>query len=207
MAEGDNNKLEPGDPFATKGAGVLGCAVENLIEPSTNRFHYGILWKQLPDGDFLILESISKGLSIGRLSWYRGSDIEFYRVNCPADLRHQAPNGLIDWGRSRYDYLLILKIILGGIIGLLKILVKERKFRRLKASDFSYGVNSALICTEAVDVAYDSVGVNLIPIGVIPIPNAFKQAQIDNKMALVEKWLPDDKAHEFSSPILAEDVA
>lgn len=200
----NNFKLEPGDIGATKGAGILGWAVRNLISPSTDRFHFLILWKQLPDDDFIILESISKGIAIGKLSWYADRDVEFYRVTCPAHLRHAAPIGLVDWGRSWYDYLLIPKILFGGLLAFFKILIKERRIRRLRAEDFPYGRDSALICTEGVDIAYDSVGVNLIPIGVIPIPNAFKQAQIDNKMKLVGKWLLDDKAYEFSSPIVAE---
>ncbi len=202
----DFKQLEPGDIFAAKGAGILGWAVRNLIAPSTDRFHFGILWKQLPDGDFIILEAIMKGIAVGKLSWYDNRDVEFYRVNCPEDLRHAAPDGLIDWGRSRYDYLLIIKILFGGLLTLFKTLFKEKKIRRLKAEDFPYGRDSALICTEAVDVAYDSVGANVIPEGVIPIPNTFRQAEADGRMKLVGKQLPDDRAFEFSSPIV-EDVA
>ncbi len=174
-------KLEPGDIFATRGKGITGWAIRKLLAPSTDRFHFGIIWKQ-KGNDYIILESVSKGIAVGLLSWYDPKDIELYRVDCFKYLRTAAPDHLIIWGRSRYDHLLILKIALGGLLAFMKVLIKERKLRRLKAEDFSYGQNSELICTEAVDIAYDSVGVNLIPGGVIPLPNAFRQAELDGKM-------------------------
>lgn len=178
--------LQPGDIFAVRGRGPLGWMIRNLIAPKTDRFHFGIIWKRLADGDYLILESINKGLSIGKLSWYDTDKLEFYRVDCPASLRRDAPKGLIDWGRSSYDYLLVVKLLFGSVIAFFKILVKEKKIRRLRAEDFPYGQNSSLICTEAVDIAYDSVGVNLIPVGVIPLPNAYKAAEIEGRMTRIQ---------------------
>ena len=177
----NNFKLEPGDIFATKGKGITGWASRNLLSPQTDRFHFGILWKYFGD-DFLILESISKGLAVGKLSWYQGADVEFYRVNCPEELRFAAPDSLIDWGRAKYDYWLIGKILFGAVAALARILWKEHRLRRVRAEELPYGVNSALICTEAVDVAYDSVGVNIIPAGVIPIPSAFRAAELEGRL-------------------------
>ena len=176
--------LEPGDIFATRGKGITGWAVRNLLSPPTDRFHFGIIWKQ-KGNDYIVLESVSKGVAVGLLSWYDPADLELYRVDCFKYLRTAAPDHLVMWGRSKYDYLLILKIALGGLLAFLKILIKEKKLRRPQAEDFRYGQNSELICTEAVDIAYDAVGVNLIPEGVIPIPNAFRQAEIDGKMKKV----------------------
>jgi len=45
-----------------------------------------------------------------------------------------------------------------GLLAFFKILVAERKVRRLRAEDFPYGVDSALRCTEAIDIMYDSIG-------------------------------------------------
>jgi len=178
----NNFKLEPGDIFATRGRGITGWVSRKLMSPQTSRFHFGILWKHLGEDDFLILESISKGLAIGKLSWYEDQDVEFYRVECDEDLRHAAPDGLIDWGRSRYDCWLIVKILFGAVVAFARILWKEHKVRKPRAEDLPYGVNLALICTEAVDVAYDSVGVAIIPPGVIPIPSAFKAAQLEGRL-------------------------
>ncbi len=178
--------LQQGDIFANKGSGIAGWAIRNLITPRTNRFHFGIIWGKWLHDDYIILESISKkGMSVGLLSWQKDYDPEFYRVDCPKDLRTLAPGELINWGRAKYDHLLIAKLLLGSIRAFFKILVTERKIRRLRAEDFHYGTDSSLICTEAVDIAYDSVGVNIIPIGIIPIPNSFKQAEIEGRMSKI----------------------
>jgi len=177
-------KLEPGDIFATRGKGITGWAVRNLISPPTDRFHFGIIWKPLGD-DYIILESVSKGVAVGLLSWYDPKDIEVYRVDCFKYLRAAAPDQLVVWGRSKYDYLLILKIAFGGLFAFLKAFFLGSKLERLRAEDFPYGENSELICTEAVDIAYNAVGVNLIPEGIIPLPNAFRQAELDGKMRKV----------------------
>ncbi|GAI92573.1 unnamed protein product, partial [marine sediment metagenome] len=80
---------------------MLGWLSRRLMEPETDRYHYGIILQKWQE-DYLILESISKGLSIGRLSFYEGADIKFYRVDCPQGLRKAAPFELTRWGRSRY---------------------------------------------------------------------------------------------------------
>lgn len=186
MNQKEEFKLEPGDPFAVEGHGLTVWLVTHLLQPYINRTHFGILWHERPDGDFVIIESIARGLSIGLLSWYKGYEMTFYRVNCPADLRHEAPDALVEWGRAHYDYLLILKLAAGAVAAFFKILIKERKIRKLRAEDFPYAENSSLICTEAPDVAYDAVGVNIIPLGVVPIPNAFRQAEIEGRLIRLE---------------------
>jgi hypothetical protein len=167
--------LQPGDIFATKGEGITGWLNSNLIEPETDRFHYGLIWLKCGD-DRLILESIGKGIAVGRLSFYDGEDIKFYRVNCPRGLRIAAPVELTKWGRSLYDYLLVAKLVIQG----LWLLLWHR--RRIRAEELTWSQDNALTCTEAVDVAYDAVGVNIIPLGTCPIPSAFKQAEVDGKL-------------------------
>ena len=180
-------KLETGDIFATKGKGITGWASRKLVNPPTDRFHFGIIWKCLGDDDFLILESISKGLAVGLLSWYVGQDIKFYRVNCDEDLRFAAPDALVGWGRSRYDYWLIVKLVFGAIVALARILWKEHKVRKLRAEDLSsiYSWDSKLLCTEAAWVAYNSQGVNIIPYGVPPLPSSFRQAELESRLSEV----------------------
>lgn len=169
--------LQPGDGFATKGRGIIGWASRELFIPKTDRLHYGILWRKLKDGDWLILESIMKGLAIGKLSWYAGRDTKFYRVNCPAGLRYAAPETLIDWGRSLYDYFLIPKIFFGALFAWVKILFTEGRLRKLKAEDLPYGKNSALLCTEGFEIAYLGVGVAIVNPEILPLPSAFKKAE------------------------------
>jgi hypothetical protein len=170
-------KLEPGDIGAVKGRGILGFLNRKLFTPETDRFHYLLIWKLYEDSDWIILESISKGLAIGLLSWYRDKDIKFYRADCPDELRESAPLELVKWGRSKYDHWLLVKIIAGYFKALLRVLVTERRLRRIKAEEMDYGTNSSLICTEAVQVAYLAVSFPIIDPEIVPLPSAFKEAE------------------------------
>ena len=181
-------KLEPGDIGATRGRGILGYLHRNLFAPETDRFHHLLIWKPYKGGDWIILESISKGLSVGLLSWYKAQDIKFYRVDCPSELRRRAPLELIKWGRSRYDYLLIPKLVIGSILAWTKILWKEHRLRKLRAEDLCpfYSWDSRLLCTEAVWCGYNAVGVNIIPYGVPPLPSSFRQAELEGRLSKIE---------------------
>jgi len=173
-------KLEPGDIGGVKGMGLLPKLNSKLTQPYTDRFHYFLVWERVGN-DYLILESIGKGIAIGRLSFYDGQDVKFYRVNCPSELRYAAPYALTKWGRSKYDYPLILSIIIQGLWTIFKNFCKGESVHPIKASDISWKHNSALVCTEAVDIAYLSVGVSLTG-GTVPLPSAFKQAELDGLM-------------------------
>ena len=173
-------ELQPGDIFATKGSGFLSWLSRSLMAPETDRYHFGLIWEKAGD-DWVILESISKGLSVGRLSFYKGADIKFYRANCYQYLRGAAPLELTRWGRSLYDYLLITKLIVQG----LWLLLWHR--RRIKPEELTWSQDNALICTEAVDIAYDAVGVNVIPIHVCPTPSAFRQAELEGRISEIGK--------------------
>jgi len=173
-------KLESGDIGAVKGEGVLPKLNAELTEPYTDRFHFFLVWKKAGD-DWIILESIGKGIAVGRLSFYAGQDVKIYRVNCPAYYRHRAPLELTKWGRAKYDYILILKIFAQGIWAIFKNFLKGEGIHPIKASDISWKHNSTLVCTEAVDIAYLSVGVSLTG-GAVPLPSAFKQAELDGFM-------------------------
>lgn len=177
--------LESGDIFATKGEGFLGRLSSGLMDPPTDRFHFGLIWLKVDD-DYLILESIGKGIAVGRLSFYEGKDVKFYRVDCPAELRSQAPVELTRWGRSKYDYLLILKIAIQGLWLVFKHLVTKGKLRRIRPEELSWCHNNSFVCTEAVDIAYDGVGVNIVPVDTPPVPAAFRQAELEGRMAEIE---------------------
>lgn len=173
-------KLKSGDIFAVKGAGTLAKLASKLTEPYTDRFHFGLVWRRTGN-DYLILESIGKGVAVGRLSFYAGQDVKIYRVDCPASLRRLAPAALTKYGRSKYDYLLLYKIVIQGFWTIFKNLCKGEGIHPIRAEDLTWSHNNAFVCTEAVDIAYLSVGVSLTG-GVCPTPSAFKQAELDGLM-------------------------
>jgi hypothetical protein len=171
-------KLEPGDIGAVKGKGILQRAAENLMFPKTDRFHFFLIWRKAGD-DWIILESVQKGIAVGRLSFYAGQDVKIYRVNCPVSIRRQAPVELTQYGRSKYDYLLLFKIVIQGCWTVLKNFLKGEGIHPIRADDLTWSWDNAFVCTEAVAQAYNMCGLNIIPYGVCPTPSAFKQAELD----------------------------
>ena len=173
--------LEPGDIFRCKASGPLAWANSNLTAPRTEWFHHGMLWFPLKhDGleDWATIESTTQryGVGVGLLSWSQKGPLSFLRVDAPEDIRHEAPKALIPQGLCKYDYLLFVKLAFGGLQGYLKVFFIDHQIRKLKAEDFPYGKDNALICTEAVQVAYLTMGFPIIDPQIVPIPAAFEQA-------------------------------
>ncbi len=192
-------ELESGDIFAVKGSGPVSWLLQNCVEPPTDRFHFGLVWIPTDNGaDRVILESQGQGgwletllnlflhvvlkkakvgqaVAVGRLSFYHGQDIEFYRpTTLLKTLRRQAPGALSSYGREGYGYIYITKLVVRGLWKWLSIAAKERRFRRLRVEEIPWVEPSkALICTVAPDIGYQLIGADLIPPGITSTPNAY----------------------------------
>jgi len=185
--KGDYPWLLPGDIAGCKGKGLLLWLSQHLLEPSTDRVHFFVIGDYIPwDDDYVILESIGKGIAVGRLSFYKPEELEIYRVNLARDprmrwtemlLRREAAAALSRLGRARYDYILYIQLVLGALFLLLK-----GNLPPWRSKDMPYGRNRCYICTETAAEAWRAVGHPIIPEGVVPTPAAFKQALLDNKM-------------------------
>ena len=172
--------LEAGDIGGVKGRGPLGFAARSLFTPYTDRYHHFLVWWKTADGDYVILESINKGLAVGRLSMYDGSDVKFYRAtNLDARTRERACEELTEYGRSRYDWLLYVRLAAFVIGTEVKLFKAERRLRKIRADEMTYQGDGWLICTEAIVTAYRLVGWSLVPEGVVPLPCAIEQARLD----------------------------
>ena len=167
-------ELYPGDIAACRGKGPLLWLSQHLIKPKTDRVHFFVIGDFIPwDNDYVILESISKGITVGRLSFYRPQDLEIYRVNIEnwQELGRKASTELTRYGRARYDFLLFLELGLGALTLLLR-----GKLPPWKPEQFPYGRNAKFICTEAANKGWREIGHPIVPKGVVPIPSAFIQA-------------------------------
>ena len=180
-------RLYPADIGATRGKGPLLWFSQHLLEPKTDRIHFFTIGDYLPwDDDYVILESIGKGIAVGRLSFYKSENVEIYRVNLghgplvpklASELRRRVAAELTRVGRARYDYILYIQLILGALSLLLR-----GKLPPWKPEQIPYGRNKAYICTEAARYGWLAVGHPIFPEGMAPTPSAFKQALIDGKM-------------------------
>jgi len=179
--------LYPADIGATRGSGPLLWFSQHLLEPKTDRIHFFVIGEYLSwDDDYVILESIGKGIAVGRLSFYRPEDVEVYRVvlgQTPEqrlgklgteefyEVRKRAAAELTRVGRARYDYILYAQLVLGAIT-----LLFRGNLPPWKPEQIPYGRNKAYICTEAVRYGWRAVGHPIFPDDVAPTPSAFKQA-------------------------------
>jgi len=187
MLSGIYPRLFPADICATRGKGPLLWFSQHLLEPKTDRIHFFIIGDYLPwDDDYVILESIGKGIAVGRLSFYKPEDLEIYRVKLSGDprlrevvklQRRQVAAELTRVGRARYDYILYLQLIAGGASLLLK-----GKLPPWTPEQIPYGRNKAYICTEAARYGWRARGHPIFPEGMAPTPSAFKQALIQGKL-------------------------
>jgi len=179
--------LYPADIGGVKGSGPLLWFSQNLIEPKTDRIHHFLIGDYIPwDDDYVILESIGKGIAVGRLSFYDPDDIEIYRVVLSRDsrlrtfnmlLRRQVAAELTKVGRARYDYILISQIAVGA----LQLLATGHP-PPWRPEQFPYGVNQAYVCTEAANYGWRARGHPIIKPGVVPLPAGFKLALIEGRI-------------------------
>ena len=185
--------LFPADIGATRGSGPLLWFSQRLIEPKTDRIHFFIIGDYLPwDNDYVILESIGKGIAVGRLSFYNPMDVEIYRVvlsETPEqrlgdrravefyEVRKRAAAELTRVGRARYDYILIAQIAFGALTLLLR-----GKLPPWRPEQFPYGRDKKYICTEAIAAAWAGVGVNIVDPGTVPLPSAIIKAVNEGRL-------------------------
>jgi len=178
--------LRTGDIFATKATGWMGWLCSRLFSPKSDRLHFGILGDGVAsENDWVILESIGKGIAVGRLSMYAGQHLKFYR---PTNLVAQIKGGeaalvLSKYGRARYDYMLIVKLVVDVVR-----LVFTGHLPPWRPEDFKYSRNSNFICTEAAACAWRDVGYPIIPEGVLPMPASFQGALNNGVIFEVDKY-------------------
>jgi len=178
------SQLQTGDIGAVKGTGLVVSLQRKLILPETDRIHHLLLGDYIPEeNDFVILESISKGTAVGRLSWYKDQNIEFYRVNSPdcKKLGKRAAIQATKWGRARYDYRIILWIIWNT----LKLVNKHRK---IHITEFpALPEDKRLLCTELVKEGYKEI-FPILPPKLPAFPSAYKFSLAMGRLDLVGHW-------------------
>lgn len=155
-----------------------------LIKPQTPYVHHIMIGDEIPwADDYVILESIGKGIAVGRLSFYHPAEIEIYRHNIPQwqELGKIAAAELTIAGRGKYDYKLIFDLAMQAVG---KILFKW-KLPPYDFREFEYKNDDAFICTEAAAEGWRLAGFPIIPLGVVPTPAAFQHAIDTGKLRRV----------------------
>ncbi len=192
-------ELLPGDIAGVKRKDFIGRMANKMLVPHTDLFHFFLIGDYLSwDDDYVILESISKGIAVGRLSFYNPADVVIFRRVLPEDwhryyeegglqmqespefIRKKAAAALTLKGRARYDWLLILQLALT-----LPGLLLRGKFPPYQPEDLPYGRNKAYICTEAVVFAWQHVGFPIVPKHIVPVPAAIVRAVQERRLVRI----------------------
>lgn len=181
------DKIRPGTGIAFKGARWF----SRLFLPYTDRFHFLIVRKYLPDfDDYEFIESSArKGMRHGLLfREYGNADVEVYDVNCPETVKWQAAESLLLYGKSAYDFGMVLRMVI-QVPRIFFRMLMERDIRPFYADDFHYRPDGAFICTEALCQAYNEASWNIIAPDIPPLPCALKSAVFTGGLSLRYKGI------------------
>lgn len=197
------SQLQRGDIFATTNPGIVGQLHKRLFRPRTTRFHYGLLGEKIiheDELDWVIFESIGKGVAVGRLSWYLNDDVEVYRVAVQESTDPRNNNtlafnyGLLasleatNLGRRLYDFRAWFHIAYYSLKAIAYHLWKEGK-AYVHYTDIPLVLDNRLICTELVNESYRpyfAVTDNRF----LATPANFKHSVLYGRIRTVAKWRP-----------------
>jgi len=174
--EGGRPLYFQGDIVGVEGHGTFQSLSYAAIEPQTRLYHFLLIGPYIAsEDDYMVLESIGKGVAIGRLSWYSAETYEVFRVNHrgAARLGAEAFEKASKFGRMNYDYLLFLKFFADAAGHSWSHLIREGRIPRMTPADFHLVENASFICTEFVVATWDLVNVHVIDPGDAAIPAAF----------------------------------
>lgn len=188
--------LKPADIVGVRRKDFIGKLMKRAIYPPTQLFHFFLIGDYLPwDDDYVILESIGKGIAVGRLSFYDPADLAIFRRVLPdgwipyddgTDIEKMVPHQFIRKkaaaeltrvGRARYDWLLVIQTAFAALGLLLR-----GKFPPWHPEQFPYGWDKDYICTEAVVAAWRAVGFPVVPEHIMPLPAAIKRGIFDGTL-------------------------
>jgi len=174
-AEISTRELNPGYICAVS-QGMMGKLESILITPSTDFDHFFMLYEYRPEiDDWVIVESIAKGTSFGLLSWYT----ELFHVHIfrprkvhSDDICLRAALHSLQYGRSRYDFIAVARVV---CITLYDIFKQLRKFKRpwVDYTKFPRSDNSRVICTEFVEYSFEKAGVHVFDPNYLATPANF----------------------------------
>lgn len=164
--------LYPGDIAGVHGTGLLPRLAYELFEPHTFLYHWFIIDEYIPDeDDYIIYESIPKGIAVGRLSFYKPDELVIYRKNTRPGMGKLAVLELTKLGRAGYDYWLYVKMA-ADVIRLLF----SGHLPPWQPGDLRYAANSWFVCTEAANYGWEKICEPIITPGELPMGAGFIKA-------------------------------
>lgn len=153
-----------------------------LISPASDRWHFFLIGEYLyHEGDRVIYESLADGVRIGRLSLYRGAEVEVYRIS-DEKVAGEIIEEASEFGRDQYDYVFFVRLVLQAVGYWIK-----NGFRPVPYVKFANVDDKLLTCTELVEACCRAANFPLFSPQIVATPAAFKQAALDGRISLVFK--------------------
>jgi len=199
---------QAGDVVGVANYGFLGKLAYKIFEPQTPFFHFFLIDGYLKgEDDYSIIESVAKGPTMGRLSWYAKRDYQVFRVNeehktfWPVFNTHKyrlnasrsaeylgeiAVGKASKFGRHGYDFALYLKLLVGALQFQVNRLAHGERPRRMTPEDVPYSRDKSFVCTELVFEAWRAVGIELRAPGHAPIPCEFVLAEARGELNQID---------------------
>jgi hypothetical protein len=177
-----------GDIVGVETGGLLAQLNYLCIAPATKLYHFLVIGQYIEDeDDYVILESIGRGVTVGRLSWYGDKTYLVLRLEITdvEELGEKATLKSSKFGRRKYDFLLVAKFVVGALRCFARQLIREHRLHRIHYSKFPYLMNANLICTELPIAIWRLVGQRFIPKGYAPFPSAFIAALKAGRLKVV----------------------
>ncbi len=171
---------QPGDIVGVVGKGIIPWLSKNAIVPQTDLFHFLLIGDRVGTKDYEVLESIGKGVAVGRLSWYKDRRYIVFRVNhedseCMGTAAFVAASV---FGRRKYDWKLYARIFAWALGYWLKeIATFHIPPLPVYPNMIPYKTDQDFVCIELVFEAWKQVGFRIREHGHAPVPAEIILAQ------------------------------
>ncbi len=206
---------QPGDIVGVVGKGILPWVSYHAIVPQTNLFHFLLIGDRTGPEDYEILESIGKGVAVGRLSFYKNREYVVFRVNREDSERigTAAFMAASVFGRRKYDWKLYVRIFAWALGYWLKeIATLHIPPRLVYPTMIPYKTDQDFVCVELVFEAWKQVGVRIREHGHAPVPAEIIMARdrgdleaIDNHDGNPATWRTLKSPLYTAARLIAED--
>jgi len=170
-------ELNPGY-ICTVSQGILGVLENALVTPRTTIDHMFMLYRYDPvQDDWLVIESIAKGVSVGWLKWYTDiTTVDFYRPNTANsdDICLFAAVNSINYGRRRYDFVTVVKVTYITLAECAKQIMRGKR-PWVSYTHYPPSNNRQVMCTELVNYSFKSAGFKVFDPNYLACPPNFAQ--------------------------------
>jgi len=143
--------------FYAKKTSTLAILANKIFTPHTHLYHAAIIGHYIPEeDDYEIMESIGRGISLGRLSFYNKNEyVVYYPSNINLSVGEELWIKASKYGRIGYDYK-FYPILLLNIINIeFNNLKKYHKFKAISPTELNIHPDHEMVCTRFAKVFWN----------------------------------------------------